>query len=508
MAFIEGYQAGANKKLQSQQMTNEAQKQKAEMYQKGYQFDENGQISVIPNSDAAVNQANNQQALQLAASLQAKLSMQDTDKAIQDYISSGDATYLQRALDNNPQLKDVWAKQGVQLIQNLDFGNDSKLLAGVGVNSDHYDTPEKQAVLKKNMYKYYDGKDYHVGLINNVVAQTGAMSRMNQQQADTIFNHMRELQNALKGTTNANEDQRVAIEKQTADAGTQNAKTNAFNAVTNAKNVEYNHADAMAQLAVRREEAAVKLKTEGTTSTQKDLMAADSLTGNLLSDFGATREDSSNFFKTDFSKRENYEKGYRYISKIEKLEGVQLSEKDKDNIGNMRQLIALADPASKITGSDTGIIDKNLGDLKNYLDDNVKGAKAKAAYTTFRNIMRRNMSGQALTDSEIKANTEAMGQLGEQLGPTLAKFQTSLIQVKSQLDGMNTMLNPYSVQIRLGADQKKIDNIMSNIDRTLTQLQGARAANADTGISELPKDQRKPMSEIFNSNPSAATGGI
>lgn len=495
MAFIDGYNAKTNRMAVQAQ----ADAQKADLFAKGYTVGNDGQVSIRDNSQASVQEEQNKQMMQLAQGLQNKLSAQDTDKAIGDFITSGDATFLQRALDNNEQLKSVWGNQGVQLIQNIDFGNDGKLLGNMGVKPEHYDTPEKQDALRKNLYKYYDGKDYQLGAINNLVAETGASRRLNQQQMDLLFDHNRMLQNVLRGTTNQNEDTKVAVEVQNAETNAKNADTNRFAAQANAANAAADNANKRAELGLRAQEFQYKREYGDMTSEQKNLMAADRMTENLLKDFGASREDSSAFFNTDFSKRENFEKGYRYISKIEQLEGVNYTEADKSNIRDMRQLISLADPASKISGADTGLIDKKLGDVKAYLDDNVKGAKAKAAYTTFRNIMRRNMSGQALTDSEIKANTEAMGQLGEQLGPTLAKFQTSLLQVKSQVDGYKTMMNPYSAQVRLGADQKKLDGIINNIDKTLTYLQGAEgaaAARQDTGIREQPSD-RKPLSSFF-----------
>lgn len=484
MSFIEG----VNARTARMQVEDLRKAREAELMQKGYQYDESGKLTMTPNGAAAVEAAKNTEALQLAQSLQARLAAKDTDDAIASYVTSGDASYLQRALDNNAFLKNAWASRGVQLVQNIDWGNDTKLLQTVGMTPQMYDTPEKQQTLQKGLYKYYDGKEYHIGYVNNLVSQTGAMSRMGADRANMIMEHMQGIVNSLKGSSNAMEQTKIDIAQQEADSGTMNAKSNAFNAQTNRINVNNNHAEQMASLAVRREEAAVKLKTEGTTATQKDLMMADDLTGNMLQEFGSTREDTNAFFNTDFSKRENYEKGYRYISKIEKLEGVQLSEKDKENIADMRQLIALADPASKLTGDNTGLMDKKFGDVKAYLDDNVKGQEAKAAWTAFRNIMRRNMSGQALTEFEIKANTEAMGELGQQLGPTLAKFKTSLIQVKSQIEGQNTVLNPYSVRVRLGADQKKLNTIMENIDKTLTYLNGAEATGArrqDTGLGEM-----------------------
>lgn len=489
MGIAEGYNARTSR----MQLEELRQNRLAELGKAGYTQNADGSLNIIPNSNADVEQAKNTEALQLAKSLQARLAAQDTDNAIADYVHSGDATQLQKALDNNAFLKNAWAQRGVQVVQNVDWNNDGQLLATVGLKPEMYDTPEKQKQLQRGIYKYYDGKEYHLGSVNNLIAETGAMSRLGSQRSSMIMEHMQGIANALKGSSNQMEQTKIDIEKQNADSNTMNAGTNAYNAQTNRQAATWSHAENMAQLDVRRLEAAVKLRAEGSTATQKDLAAADQLTGDLLQEFGASYDNTEAFFKTDFSKPENFQKGYRFISKIEKLEGVQLTTDDKAKIAEARQMIALADPASKLGSSDTGIIDKKFADVERYLTDTVGGTRARAAWTAFRNIARRAMSGQALTEHEIKANEEAMGALGEQLGPTLAKFQTSLIQVKAQIESFNTVMNPYSVKVRLGADQEKLNSIMGNIDKTLQYMDGAAAKQA-TSLGNKPK---RSLTDIF-----------
>lgn len=168
----------------------------AALVEKGYDPND---LSVIPGSNADVERAQNQQTLQLAKALQSKLAAQDTDNAMVDYASTGDANYLQKALDGNPTLKQAWSSRGVQQIANIDFGNDAKLLSSKGFKPSEYDTPEKQDILKKNIYKSYDGQNWNVGLINNAVQETGALTRMGARRAQPLIDNHQAFRDFMAG---------------------------------------------------------------------------------------------------------------------------------------------------------------------------------------------------------------------------------------------------------------------------------------------------------------------
>lgn len=635
MGFAEGFSTGAQVRQNREVLRMKKQERDQELMKQGYSFDANGNMSVRDNSAAQAEQLQAAEAAQLAKSLQGQLAAQATDQAFEDFGHTGDATYLQSALDNNPLLKQAWGQKGVQLVQNIDFSNDTKLLANAGFESTFYDTPEKQDVIRKNAYKIYNGKEWSIGLANKAVAETGALQRLgnrrgsvltdNYQQfvsmlsgpkvspntaeghkyekeimsaaqkydlppnliaaqlrkesngnakavspkgaqglmqlmpdtakelgvtdpfdpaqnidagakylrqqldkygdvklalaaynagpgnvdkyggippfgetqdyvqtimtnfdggesfygssadtvANTILNHWRAKANAQQGTTNENVDQNVRNDTRKLDQADR----------------QLNQEDT--KIAQKDKELAIKFKTEGTTSTQKDLEAADRISNDLVESFGG--EDA--FFSSDFKDEKAYRKAIREVTKIEALTGTELSEADKKNITDIRQLIALGDPAKDLTGSETGMIDATLGNMEKYFNDNVGGTEAKSAYNAFRNSVRNALFGSALTEAEIKSFNDAYGTLGQKLGPVLTMFQTSLNQVNAKLNSTANLMNPYSAKVRLGADQKKLQQIQEALQARIDYIKGLQTNGPDG--KPINKKDRKPLDDIF-----------
>lgn len=633
MGFAQGFSAGQSARIERDKLNLIKKQRDDDLLKTGYSF-ENGQMGVRPGSAAEAEQLQALETTQLAKSLQGKLSAQDTDKAFEDFAHTGDATYLQNALDNNPYLKQAWGQKGVQLVSNIDFENDSKLLSNAGFEPSFYDTPEKKDAIRKNSYKVYDGKDWSIGLANNAVMETGALTRLGARRgsvitdnyenfyqmlngpkvsphtaeghkyesdikaasekygvpenliaammakesagnpnavskkgatglmqlmpdtakelgvtdmtnpsqnidggvryfkqmldkyqgdvpkalaaynagpgnvdkyngippfgetqdyvnkimanfdngesyygrkadntANTILEHYRAIANAKQGTTNSNVDQVVKNDSRKLDQ----------------KDVELEQTDTANQLKLL--DIQTKLKTDGLTTTQKDLNEAANTTNELLETYGG--EDA--FFNTDFTNRTEYNKAYRYMVKIEALEGTKLSEADKKSVTDIRTLLSLGDPAAKLTASETGLLDANFNEAKKYVSDEVGGIAATSAYSAFRNSVRNALFGSALTEGEIKAFNEAYGTLGEKAGPVLQQFKVSLEQVKAKLESTRDLMNPYSAKIRLGADQEKITKTIDQLSARIEYLDGLASGEQP----KLAKNDRKPLAEIM-----------
>ncbi len=615
MSLAEGLRIAEQRALRRQQV-----KQRNEDLQiHGYSF-EDGQMKVRPDSRAEADQLASKEAVQLARSLQGKLLAQETDRAFEDYANTGDATYLQGALERNPELRNIWAVKGVSMIGNLDFENDKDLLERSGFITTTYDTEEKKATLKKNLYKVYDGQNWNLGVAHRAMAETGVHKRMGGRRTqvmddnyrefidlmegpkvspDTAIGHKYEkeimaaaeehdlppdllasmirqesggnpnavspkdaqgLMQLMEGTANDlgvtdrmdptqsinggakymrqlidryDGDLKKALAAYNAGMGnvdkyggippfqeTQNYVREIMSRLDNAgrySNSSYDdtantileHRRSIANankgltnkqvdqsleldkrkvaqedraLDIRQSANEIKLRTEGSTSTQKDLAAAEGITRQLLTDFGGEDE----FFNKDFSDPKEYRKAYQSIVKIEALEGTELSEVDKKTITDIRQLVALGDPAAKLTRSDTGLLDNTLGNMEKYIADNVDGVAAKSAYSAFRNSVRNALFGSALTEAEIKSFNEAYGTLGQQLGPVLEMFETSLAQVQAKLDSTANMMNPYSAKVRLGADQEKLLGIRDALQARIDYVKGISRSK-----------ERKPLDEHF-----------
>ena len=625
MSIVQGFMAMEQMLNNRATLRENARQREQELAKLGYSFDKDNNMSIRAGSAAEAAELQSLEAVQLSQALQGKLAAQESDNALQEYAETGDATSLQRAMDNNPYLKQAVNSRGVQLIGNLDFDNDKDMLSKAGIHPSAYDTDDKKQLVRRNMYKIYDGKAWGLGMLNNAVMETGAMKRLGPKRGGVFLDNAEQFQNLVNGPrgsglvaeghkyereiraaaeeTGLHEDVIAAViaaessgdpravsgkgasglmqlmEDAAAEVGvtdrfdpaqnilggakylkkqldahggdldialaaynagpgnvkkyggippfaeTQNyvqkvrtmlengqsrydrtsdtilnhmrARANAASGKTNAQ-VDATIASDLDSAAVSREVAIrgidqaatelflknkeLEIKKQGQlldanklTETQKNLIAADEQATAIKEAFGGEEA----FYNTDFSNPDNYRKAYPYISKIEKLSGEQISEADKKKITDTRRLIALGDPAKKLTPDDTGLIDRTLKDINKYFSDKAKGAAASSAHASFRNAVRNALFGAALTEAEIKSFNDAFGTLGMQAGPALQMFKTSLIQVKSDLQSTSNLMNPISAQVRLGADQAKMDTIMKALDDRIAFIE-----------AKLPADQR------------------
>lgn len=504
-------EAAQNAKLKRQQLSQARDAMNLKLMQAGYSRNGSGGFDVVQGGAAdAAQQERNLQMQEIAVqgeamrSLQGRLAASATDMAIEDFVESGDAGVFQRALDNDPFLKQAWDQRGVQLITNVDFENDGKLLEAAGITQDYVNNPEARDALKKSIWKYHDGKQWNIGLLDQLVAETGALKRMSTKRGDMIVGHMGRLRSAMKGVNVELEQQKADTSQYIAETGRGQMDVNRMQAQTAQRRLEL--AGDQAQKGYLLDLAELDYKNRklehdltigrGGTGKQKDMIAAKQQTDGLLQEFGGEEA----FFNTDFGDDKNYNRAYQYIAKIERFEDVQLSEAEKKELNNIRQLIALADPAKKLSSADTGVIDKFLGGMNKYLSDEVGGLKAKSSYAAFRNTVRHALFGSALTEAEITSFNEAFGTLGQKLGPVLQQFRTNLVQVKAKLESMRRNSNPYTMKVRMGVDQEKLDTIISAFDARIDYLSGATnpKVGSPQNYAPQPSSSGKPsLDELF-----------
>lgn len=647
MAILEALVRADEAKARRQQLALMNKELNANLIAKGYNPDT---LDVIPGSAADVERAQNQQALQLAGTLQGKLAAQDTDQAIMDFSQTGDASYLQRAMDNNPYLKNAWQARGVQQVSNIDWQNDTNMLARMGFNPAEYDTPEKQDILKRNTYKFFDGQEWNIGMLNNVVRETGFLSRVGENRGQQVVDNFQQFRDFMSGprsspntveghkyereitaaseatgvpgnliaammhaesTNNPNAvspknarglmqllegtaremgvtditdpaqnimggakymaqmlqryngDLSLALAAYNAGTGNVtkyggippfqettkyvNQVTQGFeagnsyyaqpgqtasqpgqasqqtqttrsvgNPIGDANNQAKASNDARlniiqgfvrdnanaaqgrtsqqvelaaqadmlrAQTAARANE--VKLATDGQTAAQKDLAESRAQTSELLNKFGGEEQ----FYSTDFSSRENFNKAWPQVVAMTKLEGTNLTAEDKKAITDVRGLINMADPASNLSSSQIGLIDSYMSNVSKYVSEAGNGVDKAAAMASFRNILRHALYGATLSEGEIQSFNEAFGTNKQMLGPLMEQFKISLTQVQSRIDSIANLNNPYAMHVLVGADQTKLTNIRSALQERLDFIEGKTNA---TGGNVVPEGQRAP----------------
>jgi len=371
-----------------------------------------------------------------------QLAKKDTYEAFRAYNADGDVEHINRAIQGNRVLQNLYPD--LARVDMVDPQGDLPLIKQAGLSPEDVNDPNFKHRYVKVTRK--DGTKYLMDM-HQLQAATGYLKHATQEELDL----------AIKKATLASKMRGKQYSPSAYGKFVQDYK-------------KY-HPDAT------QEEIDAAYGARERTSKQKDLDAAQQYTNELLQEFGG--EDG--FFNTDFSRRENLTKAYKYLTAIEKLEGVEFSEAEKKKLDDIRTLIALGDPASKLSPEQTGLLDSTLHQVKKYIYDNVDGVEASSAYAAFRNSVRNALFGSALTDSEIKSFNEAFGTLGNQTGPVLQQFKTALSQVEAKLDSIATMKNPYSAHIRLGADQAKLRKIADALQQRIDYIEQAKTGKAKTG---------------------------
>lgn len=192
MSFADGLNAANNRaQLYESKRQNDQALQKA-----GYNPVD---MSVIPGSSADVEKQQNALLLMQMNALQGKIAARESDDAMTDFADTGDTKYLNNTMNNNPTIKKALGATGVQNFANIDFANDGALLAGAGMPESYYDTPEKQSVIKKNIYKTYDGEKWNIGLLNNAVKNTGYMTRVGANKGQKVLDNHEEFVKLISG---------------------------------------------------------------------------------------------------------------------------------------------------------------------------------------------------------------------------------------------------------------------------------------------------------------------
>jgi hypothetical protein len=130
-----------------------------------------------------------------------------------------------------------------------------------------------------------------------------------------------------------------------------------------------------------------------------------------------------------------------------------------------------------------------LKTVRTYVSDNVEGLAATSAYNAFRNTVRHALFGSALTQAEISSFNAAYGTLGQQTGPVLQQFVTSLMQVQAKLAALSNLNDPYVVKARLGKNQEELQATIQAIQERIDQFsRGAQTGKIVPQTGALPGD--------------------
>lgn len=257
------------------------------------------------------------------------------------------------------------------------------------------------------------------------------------------------------------------------------------------------------------------IKKEGGIEPGKQNLADESLF-KMVDSVGGDQE----WFNMDFSKEENRILVARDFRKYKALGGIDISDKQKTDIVNLSKLVSLAGTVGdKLTPKVTGIYDTFLRDIRKYISDNVDEVdkvSAQSAYEAFRSMFRHAIAGTALTDNEIELFNDAYGKISFQYPQVAAQFMIMLDEVKSKLQTIAQLEDPYLAHYYLGSKMNNVNGIIDSINQRIeliSQAQGnepgkfADATRENVGDEQvvIPNDPAKREPVDPTTDPNAST---
>lgn len=225
------------------------------------------------------------------------------------------------------------------------------------------------------------------------------------------------------------------------------------------------------------EEYSTIIRRNRQTAAGKEEDAVDEVVNKI--DQLAKDKFSADFFDLSMAEPKNRRIFEREIERMERLGKLDLSETEKKKMSQIKQLIAIGDPASNISDKETGLIDRFSNDVQKFVKDKVDGVAATSAYAAYRNILRNALYGSVLTEGEMKAFRDQFGDLGQQTGPILVQFTTALTQLQGDLQSLLDTNNSYVMHFRMGKDKEELQDIIDGLQERIDFLGSNTGADTD-----------------------------
>lgn len=675
MAFSDGFVKGASVRNARDKRRQEAENRNQELHKQGYEVGDDGSLSNRENGPAELAEQMAGEAIARSKALLGRVFKTDTANAFEEFSLSGDATYLNSDLNSDPAKKAAWAEKGVLALDNINFDRDTSMLNAAGFNLESYDTPEKQDILKKSAYKYYDGKDWKIGLASKAMAETGSgvtlgkrrakPSRDNHKQlvdlmggpksspytaeghkyqkgiesasketgvpanlisaimstessnnpdavssvrgndytglmqigeaaakdvgisdrnkdpdtnimagskylakmldryngdvplalaaynagpanvdkyggippfsetqnyvkkvtdrldkAETFYGNSAEdiyasLLKPKEGTNTAydrflaaDRDKAAASQGKTVDQVSRETEAGILNKVESTKNIGRSGDQTDRQL--DQADKRINIDTLKTLNKSKELASEvnkptkdrkkHSESEQIEIDLYESNGGYDNFMAKDMEVGSKlYTKSWNSMIAMEDLTGMKPSDSQIKELGKLRVMGTLFKDASGLTKEQTGFIDVSLKGISNYLDDNMVGGKASAAYHTIRNIYIHSLAGTAQSESEAKRIIKSYGDDYQAFGPAMTQLSGVLTQKIAELDSVMRNMHPVSAKMRAGADMASMQKTKAGMQNLLGYMEARNKYLAGKGPD--------PDSRPSLSDPSLQVGG-
>ena len=471
MDTFDSFQSGRN--MANQEADATAQRQRTRQEAQYRQSIMNSSLQQMQRKeDAGIPQMQiDNQAAELQQ-VQGKLAKQATYQTFDAYMQDGDISHFNRMYEENPVIQKM--DPSIARYDKVDLKStaDLKLLQDNGVTADMLQHIDPEALQKRFVKITSKDGTQKIGDLQMSMAGSGYLQYKSEQQRKEVVDKL-----SLDKTTaeiklkqaQAHYYANRGLGGGSGGGGSGGGGGRPTADMINARAVGEAQKRIDAGQGTPADHALIQLHTEKIAGNTPGKSAEAQQTSQALFDnFGGEQK----YYNTNFNDPIARRKAAPYVMKIEALTGEQLTSQDKNKLDDIRALIALANPAGKITAEQTGLVDSLVGTAKKYVDEQGPNTVATSAYSAFRNSVRHAMYGSTLTEAEITSFNDAFGTKSQKLGPVLEQFVTSLQQVQSKLASVSANMNPVVAQYRLGMDQAKIADSISAIQERIDLLRG------------------------------------
>lgn len=151
----------------------------------------------------------------------------------------------------------------------------------------------------------------------------------------------------------------------------------------------------------------------------------------------------------------------------------KLTGKEGETLTDLAVLVDVGRSAGQeLKVESTGIIDNLFREVQVLIFEDPKFVKGRAAWTSYRNVVRHLMYGSQLTGPEITSFGQQFGKLTDKLVPLLEKFKVNLSELKTRIKSVRRLKDRHFIAARTGITTEQVDEIMQGIDKRLAAMQG------------------------------------
>ncbi len=499
-AFGTGFNVGTAFREGRENAHIKAQNRQIELARAGYSF-ENGELAVVPDSEADIQQKQNEITSARLNAVTGQLAAMQSDRGLEDFAHNGDAGQLQKVLNNNPALKTAWGDLGIQSVDNINWDMDGILLTNAGFQESMYNTPEKRQELGKSFFKTFNGKNWQINALNNAVKTTGITDRLGTQRAQVFTSNFETARNIVKESLVRDQQTEefvldVAASEASAKQGLgpeiiarkeraaqQKAATKISESDKDRKSREW-----IAQIRAR-----TARRGRFQRSAEIEIGLVKKAMDELFAMFGG----SDDFYRTDFTEPQNFRRAARRVEIIENLAKSRFTNDEKKELKNISEALALSNPISKLTEAQTGFLDSLYTDVKKFFVNDLTGVAETAAFEQFKIAARNIKFGATLSENEKRSWDRAHGTLRQKLGPVLQQYKISLDTIAARFESLARLKNPLVVQVRLGGVKENLNKIRASLQERLDYISNKGVDISAPLPTTAPEQSRESLEDIF-----------